>query len=86
MVLRSGQTNTVGKPHKAMKITLFKNLPIGYHFRIPGFDSLLIKESNTTAKDCGCGFLTRPVRFSRKGSATTIHNETEVQPCGLITQ
>jgi len=44
------------------------DLNIGDYFRIPGFDDLLQKVSDTHAKDHGCGLLFKPIRFARKGT------------------
>ena len=37
-------------------------------FTIPGYDDVFVKVSNTHAKSLGCGFLTNPTHFCRKGS------------------
>lgn len=46
----------------------FHTLPIGACFRVDGYDDLFRKESACHAVSKGCGMLTRPVRFCRKGT------------------
>jgi len=43
-------------------------LKIGEHFSIAGYDDLFEKLSATQARDHGCGLLSKPSRFARKGT------------------
>lgn len=59
---------------------LFKELKVGEHFRIPGYDDLFRKTYEHQAIDCGCGWLKKPVRFGRCGSTFVFEDEEMVTP------
>ena len=54
---------------------LFSELKVGQYFRIPGYDSLMQKETVCRARNCGTAYLKKPIRFGRTGSLTKMEKD-----------
>ena len=67
------------KISEGSNMELFGHIPVKSYFRIPGYDSLLQKDSETTAKNCGSGWLNKPSRFGRKGERIAMSADTMVE-------